>query len=366
METPRLILGALQQGQWLTSLDLKDAYFHIGINLADRRYLRFCHNGTAWQIHSAAIWVVNQSESIYQNTLTGTSICPSPSGKIAHVPRRLVVKPRDTPGSSRANILAQVPVPKARVGFKPREIGSNPISGFCHLSGDRAGHSHKRVTNWLSAAEGFTAHQSPPAVQWLQVLGHLVSLGKLVPYGRIHIRPIQWQLRLHWIQSKEKSSKLIPMDLQSRLAILWWTNRDNLRRGVPIGTIYVEYYLYTDSSTQGWGAHLQELTAPGIWSQDQSQLHINVLELQAIWLGLKAFSQRVENAKGCTHVRQHVSGCLPEKSGGHQIAPNERFSHIHMSMVREEGNDTSSRHLPGHLNVLADHLSWRGQILKTE
>ena len=49
METPRSILGALQQGQWLTSLDLKDAYFHIGINPADRRYLRFCHNGTAWQ-----------------------------------------------------------------------------------------------------------------------------------------------------------------------------------------------------------------------------------------------------------------------------------------------------------------------------
>ena len=35
-------------------------------------------------------------------------------------------------------------------------------------------------------------------------------------------------------------------------------NRDNLRRGVPIGTTDVEYYLYTDSSTQGWGAHLQD------------------------------------------------------------------------------------------------------------
>ena len=68
-------------------------------------------------VHSAAMWVVNQSESIYQNTQAGTSICPSPSGQIAHVPRRLVVKPRDTPGSSRANTLAQVPVPKARVGF---------------------------------------------------------------------------------------------------------------------------------------------------------------------------------------------------------------------------------------------------------
>ena len=78
MEMPRSILRALQQGQWLTSLDLKDP--------ADRRYLRFCHNGTAWQF-STAIRVVNQSESIYQNTQTGTSICPPSSGKITHVHR---------------------------------------------------------------------------------------------------------------------------------------------------------------------------------------------------------------------------------------------------------------------------------------
>ena len=69
----------------------------------------------------------------------------------------------------------------------------------------------------------------------------------------------------------------------------------------------VEYYLYTDISTQGWGAHLQELTASGIWSQDQTQLHINVLELQAMWLGLKAFSQRValmsDNTSAVAYLR---------------------------------------------------------------
>ena len=49
METPRSILGALQKGQWLTSLDLKDPYVHIGIHQANRHSLRFCQNGTAWQ-----------------------------------------------------------------------------------------------------------------------------------------------------------------------------------------------------------------------------------------------------------------------------------------------------------------------------
>ena len=202
--------------------------------------------------------------------------------------------------------------------------------------------SHKRLTNWLSVAEGFTAQQSPPAVQWLQVLGHLVSLEKLVPYGRIRICPIQWQLRLQWSQSKEKSSKLIPLDLQSRLAILGWTNMGQFTKGSPnrdhrCGVLPVHRQQYS-----GLGCPLAGLTASGIWSQDQSQLHINVLELQAIWLGLRAFSQRSGECEGCSHVRQHVSGCLPEKSGGHQIARNERFSYRHMSVFREEGNVTSS------------------------
>ena len=104
----------------------------------------------------------------------------------------------------------------------------------------------------------------------------------------------------------------------------------------------MECYLYTDSSTQGWGAKLQDLTASGIWSQDQAQLHINVLELQAIWLGLRAFSQRVENTRVALMSDNTSAVAYLEKSGGHQIARNERFSHGHMSVGREEGNDSSS------------------------
>ena len=139
------------------------------------------HGSSQYDIHSAVMRVVNQSESIYQNTQAGTSICPSPSGKIAHVPRRLVVKPSDTPGSSQANILAQVQVPKARVGFlnlEKSDLIPSQVATYLGIELDTlvglVRPSHKRVTNWLSVAEGFTAQQSP-AVQWPQVLGHLVS-----------------------------------------------------------------------------------------------------------------------------------------------------------------------------------------------
>ena len=128
----------------------------------------------------------------------------------------------------------------------------------------------------------------------------------------------------------------------------------------------VECYLYTDSSTQGWGAKLQDLTASGIWSQDQAQLHINVLELQAIWLGLRAFSQRVENTRvALMSDNTSAVAYLRNQGGTKSLAMNDLATDICL-WAEKRGMTLVPRYLPGHLNVLADHLSRRGQILKTE
>ena len=46
---------------------------------------------------------------------------------------------------------------------------------------------------------------------------------------------------------------------------------------------------YIDASKEGWGAHLDEHTARGTWSIPESRLHINYLELKAVFLALKEF-----------------------------------------------------------------------------
>ena len=40
---------------------------------------------------------------------------------------------------------------------------------------------------------------------------------------------------------------------------------------------------------EGWGAHLGDSTARGVWSDTESWLHINSLELKAVFLALKSF-----------------------------------------------------------------------------
>ena len=54
METLNSIRLAIQKGDWVTSLDLRDAYFHIGIHRRSRCYLRFVFEGKVYQFRALA------------------------------------------------------------------------------------------------------------------------------------------------------------------------------------------------------------------------------------------------------------------------------------------------------------------------
>ena len=59
---------ALQEGQWLTFLDLIDAYFHIGFHRRRQMLPSLLSQWHSMAIHSSTIWSLNQPESIYKNT----------------------------------------------------------------------------------------------------------------------------------------------------------------------------------------------------------------------------------------------------------------------------------------------------------
>ena len=62
--------------------------------------------------------------------------------------------------------------------------------------------------------------------------------------------------------------------------------------GQPLHPLQHALQLFTDASNEGWGAHLGDHTTKGVWSDSESQLHINFLELKAVLLALKKFEQQ--------------------------------------------------------------------------
>ena len=52
METPESIRASLIPGEWVSLIDLSDAYLHIPIHPNSRKYLRFCHRSHVFQFTS--------------------------------------------------------------------------------------------------------------------------------------------------------------------------------------------------------------------------------------------------------------------------------------------------------------------------
>lgn len=52
METAQSIRVSIQEGDWSTSIDLSDAYYHLVIHSRDRKFLRFRWQGTVFQFRA--------------------------------------------------------------------------------------------------------------------------------------------------------------------------------------------------------------------------------------------------------------------------------------------------------------------------
>ena len=71
-------------------------------------------------------------------------------------------------------------------------------------------------------------------------------------------------------------------------------NRDFLKPTSPLYHSVPQLRLFTDSSLKGLRAHMEEHMASWYVSPASKTQHINVLEMQAVWLALQAFAAYIK------------------------------------------------------------------------
>ena len=127
--------------------------------------------------------------------------------------------------------------------------------------------------------------------QFMSLIGLLTATEKQVWAGRLHMRPVQWHLKRHW-HVPESLEKIIPVPLSLHPHLNWWLDETSVLKGQPLHPLQHALQIFTDASNEGWGAHLGESIARGVWSEPESRLHINFLELKAVLLALKSFEKQ--------------------------------------------------------------------------
>ena len=149
----------------------------------------------------------------------------------------------------------------------------------------------------------------------------------------------------------------IPLFRQLIPQLEWWLNSVNLLKGVPFRPPIPTMQLFTDASTEGWGAHLLVLTASGKWSPQEHTEHINALELLAIHKAVLRFQDQLRHQTVMIATdNSTVLGYL-RNQGGTKSDNLLQLTTQFFSLAADLDMTFLCRHIPGKKNVLADQLS---------
>jgi len=150
------------------------------------------------------------------------------------------------------------------------------------------------------------------------------------------------------------------MDLTPKIleALTWWaSNIATVDR--PIRMVKPDLIILTDASLKGWGCHIEatQVTTGGRWSEAESKLHINVLELMAVLNSLQSCATQ----KATSHIRIMTDNtttmqCINNQGSARSIQCNAVALSI-WNWIISNGTWVSAAHIPGVDNVEADKAS---------
>ena len=371
METPATALQFLRQGDWTISLDLKDAYFQVPIHPRSRHLLRFSHLGQVWQFRALPFGLTT-APYVFTRVMAHVSSLTHARGirMVRYIDDWLVAaEDQDTLCRQRDWLLALCCRLGILVNFEKSDLSPSQSPTYLGMDVDTASAvvrpSSKRLARLSSVLQEFSALASPPALLWLRLLGHMASVEKLTHTGRSRMRLLQLHLQDAWSPSAPRHAP-VQVTQQVREDLSWWADHRNLTEGVPLHSPEPDLVLFTDASSSGWGAHLGELRASGIWTPVEARAHINSLELRAVALGLQHFlsslhSSRVRIMSDNSTVVAHIT----HQGGTHSKTLCLQTLDL-LSWARSHDISLSARFIPGDRNVIADALSRRGQIIGSE
>ena len=322
-------------------------------------------------IQGSSLWSVHSALGVHCDSQGGEIDGRTQGYKNPPVPRRLVGE-----GEIPFNLLTTHTNPSKNVSetrlaseYRKTRAGAKTSLQLCRLpirSQVRPGQTDTGPVAKPSRQNKITTAStdlSGPAVHVLDrpTDSHRKTSSLRPPTHETHTVASQKQLESARISGKGYSSTQVTSPTLAMVA----TGREHPTRPTltPHKTCSADFYRRIKRRV---GAHLNELTARGSWSVPESKLHINYLELKAVFLALKEFQDLCVNQIVLVATDNTTVVAYINKEGGMRSGPLCALLWRILTWCSQRQVTLKARHIPGRLNVIADKLSRLGQTIQTE
>jgi hypothetical protein len=294
MDTLDTAITLMRPGCFMTSIDLKDAYYSIPIALEHQKYLKFIWRD---KLYCFTCLPMGLSSSPRVFTKVMKPVFATLRSQLGHTCFGYIDDSFYTEGSHAECLQATLNAVKLiiNLGFKVHPDKSVTLPSQCieflgfllnsvtmtvTLTPDKKAKLIRLCQKFLRPNTLFTIRQVA------SLIASLVSSFPGIEFGPLHYRHIEadkdYYLRMHQGNFDAEMS----LSTDSLEEIHWWVNNIQLSTRKIYHTT-PDIRIYTDASGTGWGAKLENGGKTcGIWSHDETEKHINCLELLAIQLAL--------------------------------------------------------------------------------
>ena len=201
---------------------------------------------------------------------------------------------------------------------------------------------------------------SPVTLRFLQkILGTIESLRVAFPYAALHYRKLQHEVS-SLISKGENWNKKIAPNTASQTDLKWWINCPSDLPPKSLAPFSHDLSVTTDSSSYGWGCFSSLNTeASGFWSEEEQELHINILEMKAILFSFLSLFKDFSNVSILIKSDNTTAIAYINHYGGVRSQAITNLVIQLYEFCMERGISIKASFLAGRLNTRADALSRR-------
>ena len=294
METQGSVRSAIRSQEWAVSIDIRDAYLHVPMHQAVRKYLSFVVNKKVYQFTCLPFGLATSPREFTKLLRPVVSLLRQQGVKL-HVYLDDWLIRADTPEEAQLHSQTTIKVLQFLgwiINFEKSDLTPSQDFQFIGMQFNTRRYTvaplPKIRVMVQSVLQHWMANPNITARDLHRLLGMLVFMASLVRRGRLRLRPVQWWAATAWCQRTGNWSDRIQVPQWVLSEVAWWSSPAVLQ-GLPLAARETEVTLFTDASSSGWGAQLGSHSTQGQWSASQRLCHINVLEMQAVIYAVRNF-----------------------------------------------------------------------------